>query len=253
MKRNLLELLARNRARGVPGGRPFGDAVVASSGTSVVVYLYDAIVATKVDAEWFGGVSAEELVPLLRGLDASQIDLRINSPGGDVFAAQAIAQALRDSKARVIAHVDGIAASAATIVATAADEIEIAVGALYMVHRGWTIAMGNANDMLEVADLLDKVDGTMAAQYAKRTGGTVDEMLAVMDAETWMTAQEAVDGKFVDRVAQDQESVDGSWDLSAYNRAPARADAPAQSLESEEHRDRRQQRMRVLATPPTVG
>lgn len=259
MAKKLLDLLARNRA--VPRARK-ETAAVAAAGREATVYLYDAIVASQAEAEFWGGVAAESLVPELRSLDVDVIHLRINSPGGDVFAAQAIAQALRDAKARVVAHVDGVAASAATVVATASDEIEMATGAMYMVHRAWTLAWGNVNDLLEVAGLLEKVDGTLAAQYAKRTGSSVEEMLAIMDAETWLTAEEAVEAKFVDRVAGEVEAVEARWDLSVYEHAPAPSAGPAappaageaeDGYVSQEHRARLWQRTAVARVPLTVG
>lgn len=258
MAKKLLDLLARNRT--VPRARK--GAPITAAGREATVYLYDAIVASQAEAEFWGGVAAETLVPDLRAIDVDVIHLRINSPGGDVFAAQAIAQALRDAKARVVAHVDGVAASAATVVATASDEIEMATGAMYMVHRAWTLAWGNVNDLLAVAELLEKVDGTLAAQYAKRTGASIEEMLAVMDAETWLTAKEAVDAKFVDRVSEEGGVVDANWDLSVYDHAPgptagaAPRHAAAEGNDgyvSDEHRARLEQRCSVAQVPLTVG
>src|SRR5690606_19215300 len=114
----------------------------------------------------------------------------------------AICQAIRESGAKVIAHIDGYAASAATVIATAADEVEIADGGFYMIHNSWTWAMGNANDLTATAALLSKIDGSLAAQYAKKSGKPVDEIKGQMDAETWFTAEEAVDAGLVDRVAE---------------------------------------------------
>jgi ATP-dependent protease ClpP protease subunit len=190
-------------------------------------------------------------VPQIRAIQGGTLHLRINSPGGDVFAAQAIVAAIRDTGAKVIAHIDGFAASAATVVATAADEIEISDGALYMIHCAWSMAYGNASDMRESADLLDKVDGVIAAQYAKRSGKTPEDIKALMDAETWFTAQEAVDAGLVDRIAEDAPETKAQWDLSAYDKAPKPAAAattkaaPVKTI-TNDHRDRQQQRIRML-------
>ena len=102
------------------------------------------------------------------------------------------------------------------------------IGGMFMVHRAWTFALGNTHDMLEAAALLEKIDGTLATQYAQRTGADEAAMLDVMDEETWMTAQEAVDSKFVDRIANQDEqdepaAASTQWDLSAYANAPAPA------------------------------
>ncbi len=240
IKNRLIALLASNRSRSM---QPAAAIVRGAVESEVTVYLYDYIVATEAEAEWWGGVAAESLAKQVHQLQAETIHLRINSPGGDVFGGETIANAFRQHPANVIAHIDGLAASAATVVATAADEIEMAPGSMYMIHRAWTLALGNMNDMLAAAALLEKVDGTLAAAYARRTGAGADEMLALMDAETWFTAQEAVDAKFVDRVAAGAKAVSNRWDLGAYNRAPA---ASAPPLQSEEHRERQHQRMRLL-------
>lgn len=247
--KQLQQLLIANRSRALAlATRP---VAVDASGGEATIYLYGSIFSNQADAEWWGGVAADKLVPELRSLNVDTIRLRINSPGGDVFGAQAIAQALRDSKAKVIAHVDGLAASAATVIAVAANEVEIADGGMFMVHRAWSIAFGNTNDMLDAAELLDKVDGTLAAQYAAKTGKPAADMLAMMDAETWLTGQEAVDAGFVDRisVAEDPAAkASAQWDLSAYARPPSAGAEPPQepALQSQDHRLRQLQRVAVM-------
>lgn len=211
----LIKLLANNR-------RQMNSRAIENKGDETTIYIYDAIVSDELTAEYYGGVSAEAIVPQIRAIKGGTIHLRINSPGGDVFAAQAIISAIRDTGAKVIAHIDGFAASAATVIATAADEVKISDGALYMIHCGWTIAIGNAQDMRSTADLLDKVDSVIVAQYAKRTGKTADEIKTLMMAETWMTAQEAVDAGFANSVA-DTPKIKAQWDLSAYEKAPKQA------------------------------
>lgn len=208
----LFTLLANNK-------RKAQSRAIEMKGDEATLYIYDAIVSDDITAEWFGGVSAQTIVPQIRAIKGGTLHLRINSPGGDVFAAQAIVAAIRDTGANVIAHVDGFAASAATVVATAADSIEISDGALYMIHCGWCLTVGNATDMRSTADLLDKVDATIVKQYAKRTGKSVEEVMALMTAETWMTAQEAVDMGFVNSITAPSK-VKASWDLSAYEKAP---------------------------------
>jgi ATP-dependent Clp protease protease subunit len=234
----LLHLLASNR------GRAAAPKALATNGDETTIYIYDAIVSDDISAEWWGGVSAQSLVPQIRAIKGGTINIHINSPGGDVFAAQAICQAIRDTSAHVIAHIDGFAASAATVIATAADEIRISEGGMYMVHCGWTVAIGNALEMRATADLLDKVDTTICAQYARKTGKTMDEVLAVMQAETWYTAQEAIDAGFIDAISVSPK-VKANWDLSAYANAPA--PEPIENLITEDHRERQQQRMKMLA------
>jgi ATP-dependent protease ClpP protease subunit len=242
---NLTKLLASNKNR--PARLP--QSRIVAEGDETTIYIYDAIVADEETALWWGGVSAEALVPAIRDLKGGTVHLRINSPGGDVFAAQAICQAIRETGAKVIAHVDGYAASAATVIATAADEVEISAGAFYMIHNAWTWAMGNANDLTATAGLLSKIDGSLAAQYAKKSGMAVDDVRSAMDAETWYTAEEAVAAGLVDRVAAGTKA-QASWNMSAYAKAPKIAPPESENPDpaaTTEHRARQQQRISMLA------
>jgi ATP-dependent Clp protease protease subunit len=223
----LLQLLSDNRgvnakARGV-------RIECAASGGEATIYLYDVIVGSELEAEWFGGVTAQSLVPQIDQLKVDTIHLRINSPGGDIFAAQTISAALKRNKARVIAHIDGLAASAATAIAMAADQVLIDKGAMFMIHNAWTIAMGDKNDFVETADLLDKVDQALAAQYAGKTGLSAGDVAKLMDAETWFTGQEAVDAKFADALDGEPDADDAAakamWNLAAFDKAPKQAAA----------------------------
>ena len=213
MKNRLMQLLAANRS--APGRR----FAVEAQADEVTVYLYDAIVGTQDEADWWGGVAADAFVKEIRASKASTIHLRVNSPGGDVFAARAMEQALRDSKARIVVHIDGVAASAASFLAMAADEIRIAPGAMMMIHQAWTLAFGNADDLISTAALLEKIDTTIADTYAKRAGKDAAEFADAMAAETWYTAQEAVDAGLADVIAEGAKAQAG-WDLSAYAKAP---------------------------------
>lgn len=232
---------------------------IEAKGGEATIYLYDAIVATDVDAAWWGGVSAESLVKEIRKLEATTIHLRINSPGGDVFAGRAIEQALRDHSAKVIAHIDGFAASAASFVMLAADEIEIAAGGFVMIHNAWSMALGNAEDMKKAAALLDKVDSTIVDSYAAKTGKEREVLEAWMAAETWFTGAEAVEQGFADRVAEgEQAAAMAGWKLSAYanapkieepekaNAAPAPAE-PAALTQAQQDQMRRELQMAVAA------
>ena len=236
--KKLFALLTSNKQKGQVRS-------IEMKGDESTLYIYDAIVSTAAESEFWGGISAEELVPQIRAIKGGTLHLRINSPGGDVFAAQAIVAAIRDTGATVVAHIDGFAASAATVIATAADQVEISDGALYMIHCGWTMAIGNANDMRATADLLDKVDATIVSQYAARTGKPADEVKALMEAETWMSAQEAVDAGFANKVCAPTKTKN-QWDLSAYDKAPQQAPEGV----SNEHREylARQVRVKTLAT-----
>lgn len=237
----LMTLLACNRRQGRP-------RALEAQGDDVTIYIYDAIVPDDDTAEWWGGVSAQSLVPQIRAIKGGTVHLRINSPGGDVFAAQAIVAAIRDTGAKVVAHIDGYAASAATVIATAADEVEMSDGAMYMIHCAWTIAIGNSADLAATSALLDKTDGVIAGQYAKRSGKSVDDMKALMSAETWFTAEEAVEIGLADRIAESAEKVQASWDLSAYANAPKPKAQQPENIDAitADHRQRQQQRLRML-------
>lgn len=199
---------------------------IQAKGKEATLYLYDAIVASDIDAEWFGGVSAASLAKEIRNLDAEIIHLRINSPGGDVFGARIVEQALRDHKATVIAYIDGLAASAATFLMLAADEIQINQGGFIMIHNASTIAWGNANDIQKAVDMLRKVDTSIAESYATRTGKEVEDLANMMAEETWLSANEALEMKFVDKVMEGQTKASASWNLSAYANAPASVNNP---------------------------
>jgi ATP-dependent protease ClpP protease subunit len=218
--RKLLQLLADNRGPRAP---------VQLEGSTL--YVYDAIVGTNAEADFWGGVSAEALVPvLLNQPQGATLTMRINSGGGDAFAGQAILNAMRQSPATINVEVDGLAASAASIIALGGDRVRIAEGAMLMIHNAWIIAMGNAQDMIETAALLSKVDDTAAQQYADKTGKDKARMAELMAAETWFTAAEALDIGLVNEIvkpaakAQAQASAPAKvWNLSAYSKPPQAA------------------------------
>ncbi|UYG15772.1 ATP-dependent Clp protease proteolytic subunit [Brachybacterium huguangmaarense] len=193
------------------------------------VYLYDAI-----DPWW--GVSAKDFARAWNELDVDHVDLFINSPGGDVFDALAILNVIRRSDAKVVAHVDGIAASAASFIAMGADEVVMGRNSELMIHDASGLCWGRAEDMQKMADDLGRISGNIASIYAEKTGGTVDEWRTAMLAETWYSADEAVTAGLADRVDRDRDEaeVKNRIDLSIFNHA-GRADAPAPALH-EHHR-----------------
>ena len=133
---------------------------------------------------------------------------RHTSPGGDVFDGYAMYHALRAHPATVECVVEGLAASAASFVALAGETLVMSDPSMLMIHRAWTFAMGNVNDMNAVAARLSKVDGQIADLYAAKTGKPAADMLALMDAETWMTAKEAAELGFVDEIDDPEEDAD---------------------------------------------
>lgn len=197
--------------------------VRAEGADEATIYLFDVI-----DPYW--GVGAEAFAKALSGITAGTIHLRVNSPGGDVFEARAMVAAIAAHSARVIAHIDGLAASAATYVAMAADEVRIADGAFMMIHQAWTFAMGNSADLRTTADLLDKIDASIVADYARKTSKDAEQIGQWMADETWFTAAEAVENGFADTVVQNDKGAPANaqnrWTLSAYQKVPKALIAP---------------------------
>jgi ATP-dependent Clp protease protease subunit len=166
-----------------------------SNAAEATIWLYDIV-----GEDLWGGVSAKTFANDLAQITAPVIHLRINSPGGDVFDARAMVTALRQHPSRIIAHVDGLAASAASYIAMACDEIEMAQGAFLMIHNAWGVVVGNRHNLLEMAVTLEKVDASILADYQSRSQQSAEVIQDWMDAETWFTAAEALEAGFVDRV-----------------------------------------------------
>jgi len=216
-KSPLNKLLADNRGKGL-------FRIDNASHDEATVWLYDMIVS---DSFW-GGVSAIDFAKQMTAIDAKTIHLRIHSPGGEVFAGQAMAQIIREHAAHIIAHIDGYAASAASWVALAADEVVISAGGMIMIHNANTIAYGNARDLQDTAALLEKVDGLLVATYAEATGQDTQQIADWMDAETWFSAEEALLYKFADRIARnDDVALENAiqWNLTAWSKAPSKSPA----------------------------
>lgn len=157
---------------------------------------------------WDGsGVSAATFVEQVAKMaDAETLTIRINSPGGIVTDGMAIYSYLKGHKAKKRIIVDGLAASMASVVAMAGDEIVVPDNAFLMIHNPWTIAIGDADDMRHEAGVLDKMGGSIVAIYAERTGMAADDLRALMDAETWMTGAEAREKGFATSSGQAVEA-----------------------------------------------
>ncbi|MBE0379184.1 head maturation protease, ClpP-related [Pseudoalteromonas prydzensis] len=217
--RKLMQLVKNNcQNRDQVGYQVKQQSPLANAGESRPAFLiYDVI-----DPWW--GVSAEMIKrDLLSITDATDIDVYINSPGGDVFEATAIYSSLKAHSAKIHVHIDGIAASAATRIALAGDTIEIADSGFYMIHYAWTLALGNADEIRDTADMLDKVDNTIVNDYEKRTEAGEEQVRTWMKNETWFTAQEALEHGFVDSIMQDgtnDKTTNKAWDLTPYQNAP---------------------------------
>jgi ATP-dependent Clp protease, protease subunit len=176
-------------------------------------------------------VTAKQFKQDLEALgDITQLNIFINSGGGSVWEGQAIYSQLKRFKAKKTVYIDGIAASIASVIAMAGDKIIMPRNAMLMIHRAWSIAMGNAEDFRTMANTLEKVDETIMPAYS-RSMLTVDEIKEKVEAETWMTAAEALDWGFIDEIEEEKQvaaSIDNGFltyngvkiDLSKYKNTP---------------------------------
>jgi ATP-dependent protease ClpP protease subunit len=221
------------------------EAAVDDTGTARL-RLYDPI------DSWggFWGVSAKEFASVLDALPSGvkQIELRVNSPGGEVFDAIAIMNMLRSYDAPVRAVVDGIAASAASFIAASADETVMGPNSELMIHDAMGIALGNAADMHKFGDVLDHISNNIASVYASKTGGKTADWRATMVEEAWYNADEAVAAGLADSVgntevagdavpvegqdaadpaSEDAAAAEDRFDLAALFEHNGRKDAPA--------------------------
>lgn len=175
------------------------------------LYLYGEIASAE---SWWGDgteVTPKGFKDELDALgDISTLNVYVNSPGGDVFAGQAIYSQLKRHKATVNVYIDGLAASIASVIAMAGDTIHMPKNAMLMIHNAWSIAMGNAKDFRKMADDLDKIDLSIQETYlAKATEMKQEDLVALLDAETWLTAKEALDLGLCD-VLDDEKAIAAS-------------------------------------------
>jgi ATP-dependent protease ClpP protease subunit len=176
------------------------------------VLIYDEIGAY--------GVSAKGFLAELGALpEEAAIDLRLNSPGGSVFDAVAIHNALSRHAGTVTVWIDGIAASAASYIAMAGDAIVMPENAFLMIHDPSGLVMGTAADMREMAGTLDKIAASMTRGYAARSGKTEDEIAALMAAETWFSAAEALEAGLATQLAEPVR-IAASFDIARFRNAP---------------------------------
>lgn len=153
----------------------------------------------EIGPSFFGMIDDVSVIRALDELrDSRKIHVRLNSPGGDYFMGVSIANAFRRHPAKILIHVDALAASAAAAVATGGDRVIMHPGSLMMIHRAWTIALGNQEDLAKVAETLGKVDASQIDVYHQRTGLDKAKLKAMIDAETWMSGEEAVQLGFAD-------------------------------------------------------
>lgn len=184
----------------------------------------------QIGASWDGsGITASRIGGILRNIGARDVTVNVNSPGGDFFEGVAIYNLLRQHKAKVTVQVMGLAASAASVIAMAGDEILMGDGSFLMIHNAWAVAVGNRHDMLAASEQLAPFDQAMAEVYAARAGISIEEAAAMMDKETWIGATQAVKDGFatgmVDRsnITQDTKAQGSKKYLALVEASMARA------------------------------
>lgn len=165
---------------------------------------------------WFG----DEITPkqFKADLDAlgniSELDIYINSGGGDVFAGFAIYNMLKRHAATKTVYIDGLAASIASVIAMAGDKIIMPENSMMMIHNSWTFAAGNKAQLRKIADEMEKIDGSLVGIYVTKTGKSSENIAALLDAETWFTATEAVEAGLADEIETSKKlaaSVNGDF------------------------------------------
>ena len=209
-----------------------------TEGSVATLRLYDPI------DSWgeYWGISAKEFTTALDELPdtITEIEVLINSPGGEVWEALAILNSLRRHKARVVAVVEGIAASSASFIAAGVDELRIMENAQFFIHKAWGMCVGNEHDMAKYATDLAHEDRNIASIYASKAGRNADQWLAEMSEETWFSADEAVTAGLADSVIRARESAAAQnalnrFDLSALSRKQ-RATTNSSAAEAEDNR-----------------
>jgi len=175
------------------------------------IRIYDIIGWPFIDADTY----ARDFL----ALKSKDINVKINSPGGDVFDGTAIYNLHKNSDAHITTEIDGIAASMASIIFLSGDERRINANAYYMMHNPWSFAAGDYRDFKKEANLLEKIGNTLAMTYSDRTGIDIDDVKGLMDDETWIIGSELVDKGFADTVI-DGKGASASFDLGMYANAP---------------------------------
>lgn len=175
---------------------------LAADGQAATIDILDVIGQ---DPWTGGGVTARRISAALRSIGKSDVVVNINSPGGDAFEGIAIYNMLREHQAKVTVQVLGMAASAASVIAMAGDEILVGRGAFLMIHDTWAVAIGNRHDMRKAADALEAFDGALADVYAARSGQDIKAVGKMMDQETWLSGTKAVDMGFATALLDDSQ------------------------------------------------
>lgn len=193
------------------------------------IFIYDAIGSSF----WEEGVTDKSVRDELKKFRNDEpLTVRINSPGGSVNHAVAIKTMLDQWKGPVNIQIDGLAASAASFIAMAGQHASIAEGSLLMIHNPWSSGAGDARDFRKMADLLDKLGGSLVKAYEARTGKSTEELQSMMDEETWLTADEAVEMGFVHEKIAESAAAFAIPATFGFKHPPKPAEQPKQRIEN---------------------
>lgn len=188
--------------------------IVAQDEDTTEVFIYDVIGG-------FFGVDTGEIVKEIAAIETPEITVRINSPGGGVFDGVAIYNALVNHDAKITTQIDGVAASIASVVAMAGEDVHMNLGTQFMIHKPMAFSGGNADDLRSMADLLDKVEDSIIDIYTSKSDLSRDEIATAMAAETWYTPEEALEAGFVTSITE-APAVENRFNLSAiFENVPA--------------------------------
>ncbi|HDR7791086.1 Clp protease [Bacillus cereus] len=164
------------------------------------LFLYGSI-----GSGWFADITADDVKYKLDNISTGTINIHINSPGGDVFESIAIHNLLKNHKAKVNVYIDGLAASGGSVIAMAADKIIMPKNTMMMIHKAWTYAAGNSEDLRKVANQLEKIDTAVTESYTTRFVGEKSELETLLAEETWLTAEECKTFGFCDEISDEIE------------------------------------------------
>lgn len=193
------------------------------------IIIYGAIGSEK-DCGDICDIEIKEQLATITGVET--INLYINSPGGSVFAALAIGNALKAHGAKIVAHIDGIAASAATLITSVCDVVKMPKNALFMIHNPWSFAVGEQKDLEKEAQILSKTKEAIIETYLNKANVDRDKLSELMDNETWLNAEEAKNYGFIDEIIEDESKMTNmgnmlivnnmAFDISNFSNFPAK-------------------------------
>ena len=159
------------------------------------IYIYGDIVGSEADKWSYDDCCPTEIRDFLKEHEGKDLEIRINSCGGDCFGGIAVANMIKNYKGRTVAYIDGLSASIATVIASACDEIHMTKNSFWMIHRAWTFACGNVQDLQETIEVLNKMDKAILECYSKhlKDGVSLDTIKELMDKETWLCGEEVLE------------------------------------------------------------